>query len=321
MTPAASGRQLTTIVVGEGGPDGRRALESIGRVTLVDARRADLTVLEAVEAAFVWDFRSRSLESLLPELPNLRWIHTASAGVDHIVGPGVRDAGIAVSNSAGIFDRPIAEYVLGLVFIHAKSFARTIEAQRERRWAYRATTDVSGRTMAVVGLGRIGRVVAELAQAVGINVIGVRSSGAGVSNVEVVPADRLGEALGAADYVVVTAALTPATRGLIGRSAIEAMKPSAYLINVARGAIVDTDALVEALSRGRIAGAALDVFVDEPLPASSPLWTTPGLLISPHMAGDTHGWDVRVAELFAANVDRYLAGEPLINEVDQARGY
>jgi phosphoglycerate dehydrogenase-like enzyme len=315
---------LPVLLVGQPGERARSALHALETDRLascVDVAAADRALRARAEVLFIWDFRWRSLDSLLPELPALRWIHLASAGVDHVLEPGLQLAGITVTNSGGVFDRPIAEYVLGLILAHAKGLVATIEAQRERRWAYRETLDVSGRLVVVVGLGRVGRAVGELARAAGLRVVGVRSQAAPVPRIDVVPREGLLEALHDADYVVVTAALTPETHGLIDRRAIASMKPSAFLINVARGPIVDTTALLDALGNGRIAGAALDVFETEPLPPDSPLWSAPNLLVSPHMAGDSDGWDSRVVELFGENVRRYLRGEPLRNVVDPARGY
>lgn len=298
----------------------RSALPPRDEAVCVDLGAAGTAQFERVEVLFVWDFRWRGLEALLPRMASLRWIHAASAGVDHLLIPAVRDRRIAITNSAGVFERPIAEYVLALVLARAKGLHETILAQRERRWAYRRTDEIRGKTMLVVGLGRIGTAVASLAQAAGMDVIGVRRT-TGNGPVRTLPPHRLHDALALADYVVLAAALTPETRHMIGRAALSAMKSTAYLINVARGALVDGDALVDALARGTIAGAALDVFDDEPLPEESPLWTAPGLLVSPHMSGDAEDWDSRVVELFAQNLRRYRAGEELTNVLDVSRGY
>lgn len=320
--PRPDRRRLNVALVGEPTRSARKALARLPpAVSILDTRTVAPDDLAAAEAVLIWDFRWRSVGSLLQEMPGLRWIHTASAGVDHILSPVIRDAGIVVSNSAGIFDRPIGEYVLALVLAHAKGLVKTIDAQRERRWVYRETRGIDGSVMAVVGLGRVGRAVAELASAAGMVVIGVSNTASRVAGIDVVPHHQMTDALKQADYVVVTTALTPDTLGLIGRAEIAAMKPSAYLINVARGPIVDTDALVDALNRETIAGAALDVFDEEPLPADSPLWGVPSLLVSPHMAGDADGWDVQIVALFAENVRRFLAEQPLLNVVDHARGY
>jgi phosphoglycerate dehydrogenase-like enzyme len=309
-------------VVGNPGERGWRSLGSLGEIAhCVDILKTDSTELAEAEALLVWDFRWKSLDALLPEVPLVRWIHTASAGVEHVLVEAVKQGRIVLTNSAGVFDQPIAEYVLGLVLAHSKGLIETALAQRDHRWAYRQTLNIHGRVLLIVGLGRIGRTVGQLAAAAGMRVIGVTSRGARVEGVETVDRDALAGALGEADYVVITAALTPETLRMIDTRTLALMKRSAYLINVARGQILDTDALVEALSRGAISGAALDVFDQEPLPSDSPLWSVPNLLVSPHMSGDSEDFDLKAIELFIANVHRFVQGEPLLNVVDPGRGY
>jgi phosphoglycerate dehydrogenase-like enzyme len=290
-------------------------------VDLISLDVADDARLRTLRVLLVWDFRWHSIDTALARTSAVEWIHTASAGVNHLLDRLPSGTRLMVTNSAGIFDHAIAEYVLGLVMAHAKGLLETAAAQRERRWAYRETRDVAGQTMTIVGLGHIGRAVAELALGVGMRVVGVRTRAGSVPGVEVVTPDRLTDVLAKSDYVVATVALTDATRALIGRSELASMRPTAYLINVARGAVVDLPALIDALEAGQIAGAALDVFEEEPLPSESPLWTTRGLLVSPHMAGDSYGWDARVVDLFIDNVRRYQRCEPLRNLVDLDRGY
>jgi phosphoglycerate dehydrogenase-like enzyme len=292
-------------------------------VRCVPASSATPADMAEAEALFVWDFRWHSLDALLPMLPRLRWIQTASAGVDHLIVPTVIERGIALSNAAGVFERPMAEYVLGLVLAHAKGLLQTARAQAERSWQYRETLALRGATMVVVGVGRIGREVGLLARAVGMRVIGVRRE-AGEDRLgldAVVGVDNLRDVAAEADYLVLTVALTPATRGLIGREVIAALRPSAYVINVARAAVLDLAALADALGTGAIAGAALDVFENEPLPSESPLWTVPNLLVSPHMSADACGWADRVVDVFVANAERYREGRGLVTPIDVARGY
>jgi phosphoglycerate dehydrogenase-like enzyme len=275
------------------------------------------------EVLLVWDFRWRGLGEMLPHLPRLRWIHTASAGVEHVLLPAVVERGVTVSNSTGVFERSIAEYVLALVLAHAKGILATARAQSERRWAYRETFPVEGAAMVVVGAGRIGRAVAVMATAAGLRVTGVRRA-AGPPEpglTAVVATASLPSVLRTADFVVLTVAATSATRHLVDRTMLRCLKPSAYLINVARAAVLDMDALADALRAGRLAGAAVDVFDDEPLPDDSPLWSVPNLFVSPHMSADTVGWGDRVVDLFLANLERYRRGLSLITPVDLARGY
>lgn len=322
---AAGGDPRYILVLGDVGDEVWRQLADLGRgFTCVDFRDADDDLRASAEILFIWDFRSRELETAWPSLTSLRWIHTASAGVDHVLFPRLAASDVVLTNSAGIFSAAIAEYVLGLVLLDAKGLAVTIEAQRERRWSYRETEQVEGKTMVVVGLGDIGRQIARRASAVGMVVIGVKRSldGAKVEDgIRLHAVRELLSVLPSADYLVVSAALTPETSGLIDERALNALKPAAFLVNVSRGPLVDKHALVAALRAGRLRGAALDTFDTEPLAADDELWEVPHLVVSPHMAGDTHGWQRRAVDLFATNVDQYLQGTRLTNVIDKARGY
>jgi phosphoglycerate dehydrogenase-like enzyme len=317
----------TCLLVGRPTP---AALERLSAATIdlryVPIEDAGPEDVAAAEVVFIWDFRWRTLSSHWPQLTRVTWVHTASAGVDHILSENIRSRRLLVSNSAGVFDRPIAEYVLALALSHAKGLTATHAAQRERRWHYRETRLLAGSTMLIVGMGRIGSAIGRAAAALGVVTIGIRrhpsrhAPDAWLPD-RLVGVERLPDVVGVADFVVVAAALTPESEGLISRSVIDAMRPSAYFVNVARAPIVDTGALVDALLAGRIAGAALDVFDEEPLPQESPLWDVPNLIVSPHMAGDAIGWDVAVADRFLDNTRRWLAGQPLVNVVDLDRGY
>jgi phosphoglycerate dehydrogenase-like enzyme len=314
---------LTVLVLGDLAPDiveRLRAHDSLARFVAVrDASAADRA---AAEVLFVWDFRARDLDGLVRSLPALRWLHAASAGVEHILVPAVVESDLLVSNSAGLFEQPIAEYVVALALAHAKELSETARAQRERRWAYREVARIGGATMVIVGMGRIGRAVGRLATALDMTVIGIRRSGPHADDphgLQLTP--DLAAVTPLADYLVVTAALTPETRGLVNAEIVSLLRPTAYVINVARALIVDTSAVVAALRSARLAGAALDVFDEEPLPPDSDLWDVPNLLISPHMAGDTHGFTSGIVDVFAANIGRFVAGEPLANLVDVKRGY
>jgi phosphoglycerate dehydrogenase-like enzyme len=222
-----------------------------------------------------------------------------------------------------VFDEPMAEYVLGLVLALAKAFPRTLQAQRERRWDYRTVERVQGKRALVVGSGSIGRAIARLLRAAGLQVEGVgRRARAQDADFGVVHAvGDLNRVLGAADYVVLITPLTAQTRGLFDAARFAAMAPQARFINVGRGALVDEAALLAALRSGAIAGAALDVFVTEPLPEHSPMWDAPNLIVSPHMSGDTHDYRQAVAARFAENLRRFAAGQPLENLIDKALGF
>ncbi len=273
--------------------------------------------LPGAEVLLVWDFTSDAVQRSWPAADALRWVHAASAGVDRLVFPDLVESPVTLTNSRGVFDGAMAEYVLGLVLAMAKDLPGTLAAQAERRWQHRESEQIAGRGAVVVGGGPIGRAIAGLLRAVGMRVDLVgRRGGPGVH-----AASALAGLLPRAEWLVLAAPLTEATRGLLGPTALAALPPAARVINVGRGELVVDDALADALRSGRLAGAALDVFADEPLPADSPLWGLPGLIVSPHMSGDVVGWQDRLVELFTDNLDRYRTGRPLRNVVDKARGY
>jgi phosphoglycerate dehydrogenase-like enzyme len=267
--------------------------------------------LPGAEVLLVWDFTSDAVRDAWPAADALRWVHTASAGVDRLTFPGLLESDVTLTNSRGVFDRPMAEYVLGLVLAMAKDLPGTIAAQERGEWHHRETEPIGGRRAVVVGGGPIGRAIAGLLSAVGMDVelVGRRDF------------DGLPGLLPGADWLVLAAPLTDATRGMLDAAALALLRPSARVINVGRGALVVEPDLVDALRDGRLAGAALDVFAREPLPADSPLWTQPGVIVSPHMSGDLIGWRQELVEVFRDNLARYRAGEPLHNVVDKTLGY
>jgi phosphoglycerate dehydrogenase-like enzyme len=279
--------------------------------------------LRGADVLFVWDFLSTAVGDAWPSADRVRWVHIASAGVDRLLFPELVRSPVVVTNSRGVFDRPIAEYVLGLILAFAKDLPATLDLQRERTWRHRETERIDGQRVLVVGTGPIGRAIGGLLSAAGMTVTGVgrtaRPADPDLGRVHA--STELGSLLPQVDYVVVAAPLTKATRGMFDAAAFEHMRPAARLINVARGPIVVEEDLVAALHKGEIAGAALDVFAAEPLPPDHPLWTAPNVIISPHMSGDFVGWLDALAELFARNFRRWLAGEELLNVVDKHLGY
>jgi phosphoglycerate dehydrogenase-like enzyme len=249
--------------------------------------------------------------------PSILWFHTSSAGVDHPSFGKLLAQGVTVTNAAGVNGGVIAQHVLALMLSHARRLDTYRAFQREVRWERLELDELAGATVLVVGLGGIGSVVARLCKAFEMQVIGVRRSvGTLAPNVDrLVSPQQVSDALPEADFVVLACPLTDATRGLINDAALATMKPSAYLVNIARGPVVDSVALDRALRNGRIAGAALDVFDREPLPADSPLWTCPNLTITPHSAGSSPANPARNARFFIENLARYVRGEPLLNVV------
>ncbi len=279
--------------------------------------------LDDAEVLLAWDFRSMKLRDAWPHARRLRWVHVAGAGVDTVLFPALASSSVILTNSRGVFDQAIAEYVLGLILAFGKDFPATFDLQRRHAWRHRATEPLRGQTVLVVGAGGIGRAIARLARCVGMHVMGVARSArpADPALGRVAAARDLEAVVAEADYVVIAAPLTPETRGMFGAAAFDRMKPTARLINVGRGPIVDEAALLKALRSKRIAGAALDVFVEEPLPAAHPFWDLPGVIVSPHMSGDFTGWAAALSQLFVANFLRWRRGEPLLNVVDKRRGY
>ena len=255
----------------------------------------------------------------LPRLTALRWIHTFSIGVDHPAYARIVERGITLTNGAGTQSMPIAQYVFLMMLHHVKGMAAWERAQARREWARTPSDELTGKTVALLGLGGIGAEVARLAKAFRMRVIGLRRRPEPVEHVdELLPPGAVGELCARADFLVNCAPLTRQTRGAIGAAELARMKPGAYLINVARGPIVDEPALVAALRKGRIAGAALDVFEVEPLPPEHPLWDLPNVIITPHTAPASPLHIQRGTELFVENLRRYARGEALLNLVDPA---
>ncbi|MFG2787032.1 D-2-hydroxyacid dehydrogenase [Streptomyces sp. NPDC048419] len=274
--------------------------------------------LPHADVLLVWDFASRAVRSAWPgEGPRPAWVHTASAGVDHLMCPELASSDTVVTNARGIFDQPIAEYVAALVLTMAKDLPRTLELQRERTWRHRETRRVAGTRACVVGSGPIGRAIARTLKALDVETALVgREPRTGLHGPE--DLDRL---IARADWVIAAAPLTEQTYGMFDARRFGVMQPSARFINIGRGPLVVEDALAEALVKRWIAGAALDVFEHEPLTPDSPLWEVPGLIVSPHMSGDTIGWRDQLGTQFVELYERWAAGRPLLNVVDKKRGY
>jgi phosphoglycerate dehydrogenase-like enzyme len=265
----------------------------------------------------------RRVRQLLDATPKLRWYHTVSAGVENMPLPELAERGIVLTNNSGSYDIQIAEHLMAFVFAASRQLHRYRDAQHASEWKEQLHQELRDATIVVYGMGSIGGEIARLASAIGMRVIGVRRTGGakepGIDRV--VGADRLAEVVGEADYLAIAAPLTSATRGAISREIIARLKPTAWIMNIARGAIVDEPALIEALQAKRIAGAALDVFTTEPLPRQSPLWTLENVIITPHHSGSSPRAGERTLALFAENLRRYKSGEPLINRVDYEAGY
>ncbi|GAB3644455.1 D-2-hydroxyacid dehydrogenase [Streptomyces sparsus] len=302
-------------------PDLRR-LEGRAEVLHADERTLAERLPEA-DVLLVWHFTTDAVKLAWPgDGPRPGWVHTASAGVDRLL-PELAGSNTVITNARGVFDQPIAEYVAGLVVAMAKDFAGTWELQREHRWRHRETMRVGGTRAVVVGSGPIGRAIGRTLQALGVTVelVGRREQTGDPEFGTVHASGTLDSLLPQADWVVCAAPLTAATVGMFDADAFARMNPAAHFVNIGRGRHVVTADLVDALRRGVIRGAAVDVLDEEPLAPDSPLWDVPGLLVSPHMSGDTLGWRDDLAVQFLDNYDRWAAGRPLLNVVDKELGY
>ncbi|MGW4769805.1 D-2-hydroxyacid dehydrogenase [Nocardia sp. NPDC004278] len=277
--------------------------------------------LRGAEVLFVYDFLTRAVPGAWHATDRLRWLHMGSTGVDPVMFPELRESAVVVTNTRGVFDTAIAEYVLGQILGFAKDLSGSLRLQQRQQWRHRESERIAGATVLIVGTGSIGRSIARLLRAAGMQVRAVgRRARTTDPDFGAVSTDLIAE-LPIADYVVAVAPLTPRTREMFDAKAFAAMKPHARFVNVGRGELVVTDDLVAALSSGSIAGAALDVVDPEPLPARHPLWDLPNVLITPHNSGDFSGWRTEVVTAFTANFDNWIAGRPLDNVVDKALGY
>jgi phosphoglycerate dehydrogenase-like enzyme len=295
--------------------------------------------VEDVEVLLRGWLSSEAFDRLLARAPRLRWVHSATSGVERALTPAARERGIVVTNARGVFTRPIAEHVLMLILAISRRLPQLLELQRERTWQPLQGLELRELTVGVVGYGSIGRAVASLAGAFGAKVIAQRRHVEGASTAaavvddpddafpfaptpdRVLGPDGLHELLAASDIVVLAAPLTPETEDMIGAAELAAMRPDAWLINVARGRLIDDRALLEALAEHRIGGAALDTFREEPLSPTSAFYDLPNVIVTPHTAWSSARVLDRSIGLFCDNLRRYAAGDVLRNVVDPGAGY
>jgi len=313
-------RSTVAVIVRDGDPlpPGLDAIIDGADIRLVRTA-ADLAIdlLEA-DVLAVFDFNSTLVRDGWRRSGRVRWIHAGSAGVDAVLFPETAAGDVVITNSRGVFGNAIAEYVLGLVLLYAKDLPTALALQQRRSWRHRESEMIAGSRLLIVGAGSIGRAIGRLARGVGMEVEGIaRSERPETDFGRVRPSSELRGALATADVVVIAAPLTDETRGLFGPLEFAAMRRGARLINVGRGAIVDQAALLDALTAGRLGGAGLDVFDDEPLPPDHPFWGLANVVVSPHMPGDFVGWQEALGALFVDNFRRWQRGQPLLNVVDK----
>jgi phosphoglycerate dehydrogenase-like enzyme len=303
--------------------------------------------LDDVEVMLRGWLSSDAFDRLLARAPRLAWVHSATSGVERALTPAARERGLIVTNARGVFSRPIAEYVLMMILAVSRRLPQLLELQRERTWQPLEGAELRDVTVGIVGLGSIGRAVGALATAFGCRVVAVRrrpdgdgaaagsaedsagsaSGGADGASFGELMLDRVGgpetlpELLGESDFIVLAAPLTPETEDMIDAEALAMVKPGAWLINVARGRLIDERALLRALREGPLGGAILDTFRDEPLPPMSSFYDLPNVIVTPHTAWSSGRVLDRSVELFCDNLRRFAKGEPLLNVVDPAAGY
>ncbi len=308
-----------------------RAAAPGSRIVMVSTEGLSDGPLDDVEVLLRGFLSAETFDRILARSPRLAWVHSASAGVERVLTAAGRERGLVITNARGVFSEPIAEYVLMMILAISRRLPQLLELQRERTWQPLEGTELRDVTVGIVGLGSIGRAVAARAHAFGCRVLatrrhaadgtGIEAKGAPGAPHEVWGPEMLPTLLAESDFVVLALPLTPDTEDLIDAGALASFKPGAWLVNVARGRLVDDHALLRALREGTLGGAVLDAFREEPLPASSPFYDLPNVIVTPHTSWSSGRVLDRSVELFCENLRRYRAGEPLLNVVDPGAGY
>jgi phosphoglycerate dehydrogenase-like enzyme len=292
------------------------------RVVVTNERAEIERLLDEVEIVAGW-----FPHELLPQASRLRWLQEWGAGVDWLMRePEAAKLDFTLTNASGVHAIQISEQIIGYLLAFARQLPQAIRAQARRTWRSAKREQVfelAGKTMLLIGVGAIGERTAVVATALGMRVLGIRRNPAGeLPGVKAMyGTDKLHELLPEADCVVLTAPLSHETQGMIGERELRAMKPTSHLVNIGRGGTIQEPALIQALREGWIAGAALDVFEQEPLPEASPLWELDNVIITAHYAGMSPAYDERALAIFLDNLGRYRAGQPLRNVVDKVAGY
>jgi len=275
---------------------------------------------------FNWGGSRTLLREVFAMAPKVRWVHSRSAGLDSLLFPELVESPVPLTNGTGVFSLSLGEFALAAILYFAKDFRRMIRNQVAGRWEQFDIVEISGQTVGIVGYGDIGRAVATRVRAMGMRVLAVKRHGPPSNSADPLveqiysPEERI-EMISRCDYIVASAPLTPETRGMIGEAEFAAMKPSAVVINVGRGPVIDEDAMLKALTGGSIKGAGLDVFTHEPLPDGHPFYGLENVLLSPHCADHTADWLEQAMRFFLENFERFRKGEPLRNVVNKKLGY
>ena len=276
------------------------------------------TQLSQTEALLAWG----APPGLLPRMPNLRWAQALTAGVEGWLALPDLPPKLTLTCARGTHRESMPENILGALFYLTKPYCACVADQKQSKWTRRVATPLTGQTLGILGLGAVGQDVARLASALGMRVIGTKRNPAPIEGVaQVLPPERIDTVLAQADFVLLLLPATPQTENLINAERLYQMKPTAWLLNFGRGALIDDADLIAAAGAKRIAGAILDVFRQEPLPTTHPFWTSEGIIVLPHIGGGHPKRDEVVARLFVDNLGRFLDGKPLRETVDRAAGY
>lgn len=303
-------------------PEGLPEAETGVEYVMADSMDEVVADLAGCDVVFHYGHPRDALEANWRLTERLRWVHVGGVGVDWSLFPAIIESDVVLTNSRGIFDTSLPEYLLSLMLALAKDLPGTLRAQSRHAWEHRLLEPLAGGRAVVVGAGSIARSASRLLHAMGVTTTLVgRAARDAPDGARIRAIDELPALLAEADWLIVLAPLTPATRGLIDADVLAALPRGARVVNIGRGPTLVEDALVDALRSGALAGAALDVFEEEPLPAESPLWDMPNVIVSPHIGGDEAGTPRAFTDAFLANLRRYLAGEPLQNVVDKRLGW
>jgi phosphoglycerate dehydrogenase-like enzyme len=309
-------------------PQVKYLLGRMPEVRIVVANSATELNGDATEATVIchWSGSKELLQQAFAVCPKLKWIHSRSAGLEQTLFPALRDSDVPLTNGSGVFSPALAEFVLGAILYFAKDFRRLLRNQMAGRWEQFDVDIAQGKTLGIVGYGDIGRAVAVRAKAIGMDVLALKRYPEKLADGDAIVKDvfgpgRLVDMISKCDYIVVTAPLTPETKGMVGALEISAMKREAVVINVGRGPVIDEQSLIQALREGKIRGAALDVFEEEPLPAGHAFYSLENVLLSPHSTDHTRDWLDNSMEFFVEQCERFLEGKPLLNIVNKKLGY
>jgi phosphoglycerate dehydrogenase-like enzyme len=316
-------KQPLVLVLSNVGDPQLQMLEGVPHI-LVNSRDCLSEDAKDAEAIFHWVGSRDLLRAAFMSSRKVRWVHSRSAGLDNILFPELVQSPVPLTNGTGVFSQSLGEFALAAILYFAKDFRRMLRNQEAGRWEQFLVEEIAGQTVGIVGYGDIGRAVARRVQAMGMRVLALKRHAPASGDpliAQFYKREDLSEMLAQCDYIVVATPLTPETHHMIGDAAFAAMKPNAVVINVGRGPVIDQVALVRALTAGKIKGAGLDVFEQEPIPSGDPIFKFENVLVSPHCADQTKTWLHQAMGFFLQQYERFSNGQPLENIVEKHLGY